>query len=356
MNSKFQNNIQFNLKIVVVLLSILTIIGIGYVMSQARSILLPFALAVFISYVMYPIINFFEKKKIPGFLSVLLTILIGVGAVVLLVDLISGSIQSFTTEFSKYEPRITQITGQITSILNIPAGTFSGGGGTEDTIASKILENFSIGGFLSGVVNSVSSILSNLFLIALILLFMLMSRNQLNTKVTSAFTEDTSARISMVINNINTQIQKYIVAKTIISLITALLFFIILTAFGVEFTVIWGILAFVLNFIPNIGSLIATALPLFIVFIQFNNPMMVLWVGLPLIAVQQIMGNIVEPKYLGKSVNLSPLVILFSLVFWGWLWGILGMFLSVPITVMIKIILENIESTKPLSVLMGGGK
>jgi predicted PurR-regulated permease PerM len=192
-----------------------------------------------------------------------------------------------------------------------------------------------------------------MFMIILVLVFMLMSRNQLQKKIVHAFPKNTSEKLEGIFKNVTIQIRKYIILKTLISIGTSVLFMITLALFGVEFVVVWGILAFILNFIPNIGSLIATILPLVIAFIQFENTMVVLWLAIILISIQQIMGNLVEPKLLGDSVNLSPIVILFSLVFWGWLWGIWGMFLSVPITVMIKIILENIEATKPISIMMG---
>jgi predicted PurR-regulated permease PerM len=120
----------------------------------------------------------------------------------------------------------------------------------------------------------------------------------------------------------------------------------------VEFAIIWGLLAFLLNFIPNIGSVIATILPLPIVYIQFGHFSTVFWVALFLIGIQAVIGNFLDPRIVGKSLHLSPLVVLFSLMFWGWLWGFIGMFLAVPISVIIKIIFENSQSLKFLSVLM----
>lgn len=344
-------------KIVIALLSIIVIIMVGYVMTVAKSILLPFAIAVFTSYILYPIIGFFEKKRIPGFISVILTLIIFGLIFSGMIGLITESVNSFSKEFPRYEPRITQITTDVTEFLNLPAQDLTGSTDDEDkTIINKLLENFSIGKFVSSLVGSISNLFSNLFLIIIILLFMLMGRNQLAKKIDVAFDKSASEKISDMLININKQIQKYIVAKTLISLGTAVLVAIVLSVFGVEFVIIWAILTFVLNFIPSIGSIIASVLPLFIVFIQFDNPFMVLWIGICILAIQFAMGNIIEPKIMGKSINLSPLLILFSLIFWGWLWGIIGMFLSVPITVIIKIIFENINETKPLAVLMGEAK
>jgi AI-2 transport protein TqsA len=120
----------------------------------------------------------------------------------------------------------------------------------------------------------------------------------------------------------------------------------------VEFAIIWGLLTFLLNFIPNIGSVIATILPLLIAFIQFDSVGTLFWLALLLSGVQMIIGNFIDPRVVGRSVNLSPLVVLCSLMFWGWLWGFIGMFLAVPISVIIKIVFENTRSLKFISILM----
>jgi AI-2 transport protein TqsA len=121
----------------------------------------------------------------------------------------------------------------------------------------------------------------------------------------------------------------------------------------VEFALVWGMLTFLLNFIPTIGSFVAVLLPLGVAFFQFSDHLIMLfWLALILIAIQFTIGNLVDPRVVGKSLNLSPLVVLFSLIFWGWLWGIIGMFLAVPLAVIAKIIFENIDSLRFLSVLM----
>ena len=127
---------------------------------------------------------------------------------------------------------------------------------------------------------------------------------------------------------------------------------IVLSIFGVEFVLIWGLLTFLLNFIPNIGSIISTVLPVIIALVQFENPATALWIFLILLGIQVIIGNILDPKFVGKSIHISPMTVLMSLLIWGWIWGVIGMFLSVPITVMLKIIFENITELKFLSTLM----
>jgi predicted PurR-regulated permease PerM len=122
----------------------------------------------------------------------------------------------------------------------------------------------------------------------------------------------------------------------------------------VDFPLIWGLLAFVLNYIPNIGSVIAVLFPFFLSLLQFDSLTVPLLVLLLLGGIQMLMGNVVEPRIMAYSLNLSPLLILVSLIFWGWLWGLLGMMLAVPLTATVKIITENIEPLRPLSMLMTG--
>jgi len=348
-----QNATSLSTNLIIAMLGVIVLIAVGYVLAIAKDILFPFAMAIFVSFILYPVIEFFEKKKIPSSLATLLSIILFAAIIYLLVFLVSDSINQFSSGIEKYQERFDEISKQVESLLSVNMNFMPGSENGDSTILKEITDNLSITGFATSVIGSISSLLSKTFMIILILIFMLLSRNQLRQKIKAAFKGETADRLENIFDNVNIQIRKYIILKTLISITTAVLFMITLAVFGVEFVVVWGILAFVLNFIPNIGSLIATILPIGIAFIQFENPMIALWLTIILIAIQQIMGNLVEPKLLGDRVNLSPIVILFSLVFWGWLWGIWGMFLSVPITVMIKIILENIDATKPISIMMG---
>ena len=160
----------------------------------------------------------------------------------------------------------------------------------------------------------------------------------------------------MIVKKVNAEINKYIITKTLISFLTGALVTFTLWLFNVEFAFIWGLLTFLLNFIPNIGSIIATLFPITFALVQFDNVMIVIWIAIILLGIQFVVGNVVEPKVVGKSMGISPVVVLFSLIFWGYVWGIVGMVLAVPIAVFIKIILDNISELKPLSVLMSDYK
>jgi AI-2 transport protein TqsA len=340
-------------RLIIALLSVITIIAIGFVLYQASSIILPFALAVFISYMLNPLITFFERRRVPTVLSILIALVITFLVLNLFGMLIYTSIKAFASEFPRYSSRITILLQNLLDYLNIPreALTNQVSEGERFHLLDQIRQ-LSLHKLILNTLGSMLNFMSNTFLVLLFLLFILIGRNQLIRKVEFAFKDDDSNRISEMIKNINRQIQNYLIAKGFTSSATGFLFFVVLSAFQVEFAIIWGILAFLLNFIPNIGSIIATALPLLIAFIQFGSISNVIWLSVFLIGIQMIIGNFIDPRIVGRRLNLSPLVVLFSLIFWGWLWGIIGMFLAVPISVIIKIIFENTDSLKFISVLM----
>ena len=161
-----------------------------------------------------------------------------------------------------------------------------------------------------------------------------------------------SPRIEDILGEIFTDVKKYIVGKTLVNLIQGIVMGTILWAFGVDYYFIWGFLTFFSRYIPNIGSLVSTILPGIICFLQFDNIITPIIIILILVIVDNVIGNILEPKYLGDQLDLSPLLLLLSLIFWGYVWGIVGMILSVPIMSMIKITLSRFESTKQVAILM----
>jgi predicted PurR-regulated permease PerM len=158
------------------------------------------------------------------------------------------------------------------------------------------------------------------------------------------------------ISAIHRQVQKYIVIKTLMSLANGLVVFVILTAFGVDFAAVHGFLAFLLNYIPNFGSFIAAAIRVLLTFVQFGSPWLALAVLVTTVGADTLLGSFLEPRLMGRQLDLSPLVVFFALVFWGWLWGVPGMVLAVPITGVMKIVCDNVPSLRFVGVLMGGGK
>jgi predicted PurR-regulated permease PerM len=355
MNSAAKNIPLIYVKIAIALLAFLCIDRLVGFLYAGRDLFVPFVLAVFLTFLLNPFIAFFEKRRIPRFISILLALGITVIFILGIAQVTYESIATFSENFSKYEHRLNELGGEIVALLGISPDVLSGKLKlTDDPRAAQLLEGLSISSLLSSVLTSVNNVISKLVLVFLFLLFVLLGRNQFLQKVSRAFPASVSAKATTMFQNINEQVQKYLVIKTLISLLTSGLVMIILFLFGVDFVLVWGLLTFLFNFIPNIGSFIASLLPLALAFIQFDNYFKILWLAILLFGVQFVCGNLLEPKFMGKSINLSPVVILFALIFWGFLWGIMGMFLSVPIMAIIKIIFENIESLRPVSILMSG--
>ncbi len=341
-----------HLNLLLVLLGILAVFVLGVILQELRSVLLPFVLAVLFSVAFKPLVLYLNARRIPMALS-LFAVMLAVGALLfLLALLLYSSAESFVAAAPRYEARLTSLLNEVVFAVNELAHRFDV---RLDEIRSSDLVRLSTlsTGIVSGV-GTLFSVLGNVVLIVLFMLFMLGGSGDLIAKVERAFPAEQAERIGAIIRNISHQVRQYLVTKTLISLVTGVLAASLLWLLNVDFPLLWGFLTFMLNFIPNIGSVVATILPFLLSLLQFGGigrPIVVL--GL-LTLVQIGMGNVVEPKIMGFSLNMSALVILLSLIFWGWLWGFWGMVLAVPLTATIKIVLENIEPLRPLAILMSG--
>ena len=330
-------------------LLIVVIFIIGVVLKIARPVLFPFFLAIFLSFTLSPVLDFLTRFKIPRSVGILFILLFTFVILYFLGSLLYSSGKTFAAEFPKYGQKINDILVSLTERLNISS---------QELEAFNLKEqlNFSnIGNLLLATLGPFFSFLSNLFLILIFLVFILAGRGKTEAKIFRSFKREQGETVVQIKNNIDTQIQRYLGIKTVISFITGLLATIVLLYFGVDFAIVFGFLTFILNYIPNIGSIIATALPLIIALFQFDTLWPAFWILIILGTLQMTLGNFIEPKVMGQGLGLSPLVILFSLFFWGWLWGLPGMILAIPIAAIIKIVTSNIPSLKFISVLISRG-
>jgi predicted PurR-regulated permease PerM len=205
--------------------------------------------------------------------------------------------------------------------------------------------------------NSFIVFLKDALMVVLFMVFSLFEAGYLKEKIETAFENKRSGQIKKISADVMRQVTRYLSAKFFISLATGIVVTIGLRLVGLEFALIWGVIQFILNFIPNIGSIAvgvgATAFAL----LQFwPEPGPIIVVGLIMLGANMIIGNILEPQIMGDNLGLSPIVVLMSLMIWGWLWGFAGMILAVPMTVIIKIICENISVLEPISIILGSRK
>jgi len=334
-------------KITTVFLGLIVVFITGAVLRLAKPVLLPFFLAIFLSFILYPVLDFSSNRlKIPKIISIFLILIITFFVIYLLGVLFYSSGKAFASEFPNYGQKISSILESLQERLKLAPFKWDPLEWVEQLDINKIssLIFASLGTFFSFI--------SNLFLILIFLIFILIGRGNTKLKIKSSFSKSRASKIIEVIKNIDSQIQKYLAIKTVVSLVTGVLVTIVLLLFGLDFAIVFGFLTFLLNYIPTVGSVIATAFPVIIAVFQFESLWPALWILLILIAIQQILGGFMEPKLMGEGLGLSPLVVLFSLFFWGWLWGILGMILAVPIAAMVKIVCSNIPSLKFVGELM----
>ena len=219
--------------------------------------------------------------------------------------------------------------------------------------ADYLFENINVGSILSLVGGSVGSIFTSIVLVLIYAGFLFAEQKVIPAKLAALHpSAERAENTRQIFTEIATQVQRYVWMKTLVSLLTGFLSYALLKLVGVDFAAIWALLIFLLNYIPNIGSFLGVIFPALLTLVQFDTltPFFIITAGLG--AVQFIVGNIVEPAFMGKSLNLSSFMIVLSLTFWGLLWGIPGMFLSVPIMVVTAIVCSNFEGLSGFAVIL----
>jgi AI-2 transport protein TqsA len=333
---------------------IITVI-IVFVLDIAQAVILPFIFAVFLAFILEPVVNLLIKIKIPRTISVMVTIFITFLFLYLIGMVIYASAKSFSSNFPFYEARIIGIIDSITNSLENRLGS-SIDMNLDNVDWFNTIQNFSITKSMLSGIGSFFSFLWNIILVTIFVVYLLVGKTNLYSKIDRAFTKEKSKTVIKIVDNITSQSQMYLNTKLLVSLITAVLSLIVFKIFGLDFAIIWAFLIFVFNFIPNFGSIVASILPITIALIQFDSILNVFWLGILIMGIQFAIGNILEPRLMGRSLNLSPLMVILSLIFWGWIWGIAGMLLAIPILGTLTIIFENIESLKFISVFLRGDK
>ncbi|MCX6306602.1 MAG: AI-2E family transporter [Bacteroidetes bacterium] len=339
MNTKQIGSIEGS-SIVKVAALVIVMAGVMY----ARSIVTPFLLALFISIICARPISWFEKKRVPRWLALTIIIL---GMILLFSGfafLIGGTVSSFSRNVAKYESSLTSISNSYLQFLSakgvkIPEDQFS-----NLFQPARILE------FTAGAVNGVLNMMGNTFLIFLTVLFILMEFGSFSVKARAVLrgSDESIAYFSTIIQNV----RHYLAIKTLVCLLVGVFIYIALLIIGVDYPLLWALIAALMNYIPNIGSVIAAVPAVLFALVQFG-PGGALWTLGSFLVVNNVIGNFLEPRIMGKGLGLSTLVVFLSLLFWGFILGPVGMFLSVPLTMTIKIILEQNEKTRWLAILLG---
>lgn len=337
-------------RIQTICLIILTTVAGGFGLYWLRPVLVPFVLAVFIAIGLSPVVDIQVRRlRFPRWLAVTSTLIVSALVLVVLGLVIAQSAGTLAANADDYKLQMEELVVRVKEALSLDdveaadASVTSAPAGEQTAAPSSIAPAKLVGQMLLALSKAVMQILSNGALIAIFLCFLLSGKAVAAQKRRSV---EGKAR---------DQIQRYIVTKVLLSLATGVLVGLALWIIGVELAMVFGLLAFLLNFIPSIGSIIATLLPLPVVIASpdASTTMIVLAVAVPF-AIQVTLGSVLEPRILGKSLDLHPVVIIMALIFWGMLWGVVGMLLAAPITAVAKGLLERTERGAPLAALFAG--
>lgn len=338
-------------RIETILLGIITLILLGTVMKLASSVMLPLVIAGILAVTLSPLINIFHNKlHIPRNLAVVIVIGVVFGVVFLIVLFIQSSIGAFIEEYPKYSSRFSLLNTTLVKFIEEKAGV-------SYDLFGQIEWSGTLLKYLGSFSSSLVSFASSGLVIVIFLIFMLLENPFAPKKLILAFQSENGIKISTILNRITAQVVKYLNLKFFISIGTGLLVWFSLFVIGLDFAPMWGVFAFLLNFIPSIGSLILMAVTILMGFIQFYpEPGRIIAVIISMVGIQTVIGNFIDPRLQASRLDISPIVILFSLIVWGWIWGVVGMFLAVPLTVIIQIICQNIPLLYPVSILIGSGR
>jgi AI-2 transport protein TqsA len=323
----------------------LFIIAMGAVLQIAAPVLVPFAIAAFITAMVYPMVISLQRHKIPILLAVLLifmSVLFSFTAVGYLIYL------NLATLMTVLPDRLTELLSKlywVTSFLETHNINLD---------YETLFEHINVSKITNWVGNASGSFLSfigSTFLITLFSMLMIFESSSIQTRLKKAFPNE--KWLANALAKISSQIKEYMIAKTAINAVAGFLTWLVCWAVGVDTPILWGILAFLLSYIPTLGPILAVALPSLLALIQFDQMSPIIIIFVLLVLIHGVIANVAEPKLYGASLQLSPLMIIISLIFWAWTWGIAGAFLSIPILAASKIILNQFKATQPYAILLG---
>lgn len=318
-----------------------------YILYIWQSLIIPFFIALLLAMAILWLQNLYKKFKIPSSLAMILSIWTYFLFFYYIWKIIYGNIDELIKLAPSYQSKIINLLREIFDYFQIWETQVS-------NFISKISSNLNLTNIFNSLLSVISSISSNVMTIIFYLIFILLEAKFFSQKIELMVSSiDKRKNILSVLTKIENDVKSYFFIKIIVSLLTAFLSYIIMITFGLNFAIFWTLLIFILNFIPNIWSIIAILFPSLLSFIQpdFWIYSSLIMISL-LITVQMITWNFIEPKMMWNRLNLSPLVIVLALSFWWYLWGIIGMLLSVPLMVIINIILSKFEQTRPIAIFL----
>ena len=327
-----------------ILVTIASFVVVVAGMRAAEVIINPFLLATFIAIISASPMFWLKNKGLPTWLAILIVVLgiLLIGAVIS--TMVGSSVRDFSKDLPVYQAKLKDLTATAITWLEKTGVQIS---------RQAIIDVFNPGAAMNlaaTVLNGLGNVLANAFFILMTVIFMLLEASSFPAKIKLALNDPDSSLSSF--ETFLETVKQYIAIKTWISIATGICITAWLALLGVDYSLLWGLLAFLLNYVPNIGSIIS-AIPAVLLAIVQLGPGKAMLVALGYIVVNIVMGNVLEPRFMGRGLGLSTLVVFLSLLFWGWILGPVGMLLSVPLTITAKIALNSREDTRWLALILG---
>jgi AI-2 transport protein TqsA len=313
-------------------------------LRAAAPILLPFFLALFLAILSLPIMYWLQRRRVPTPLAILLAVLVDLAIFGVIILLAMQSVADFQERLPQYARRFQNLySSWIESVqdMGIPAG---------ELLSAEIISVSAILDLAGGTLTRIASILSNAFIVGLIMVFMLAEASIFPEKFRAVLGRNGGDLSRFA--KITGEVQEYLFIKTLVSLATGLTIGFWAWIMGLDFPVLLGLIGFVLNYVPTIGSILAAIPAILLALVQTGSIGLMAFVALGYVGINLVFGNLIEPQLLGRRLGLSTLVVILSLIFWAWVWGPVGALLAVPLTMVLKIGLENTQDLKWIALLL----
>ena len=326
-------------------ISIAAVVVIIYGMQAAKVLLVPFLLAAFLALIAVRPMLWLQKHKVPAVLAALLIVAAMMFILAVVGTIVGSSIADFTAALPGYQARLDAIVHRSLSFI----ARFLDDDRSIANLGDLIDPGWAMG-LAATILNGLRDVLTNTFLILFTMVFILLEASSVEVKVRAAFGRggETFRRPRIFLNNLG----RYLGIKTLVSMVTGLIVGVMTWAIGLDFPLLWAMFAFLLNYVPTIGSIIAAVPAVLMALVQLG-PGEAVTTGIGFLAINTVFGNIIEPRLMGYGVGLSPLIVFIGLVFWGWVFGPVGMLLSVPLTMTLKMALESDTRTRWIAILIG---
>jgi predicted PurR-regulated permease PerM len=326
-------------------ISFAAVIVIVIGLQMAKDLLVPFLVAAFLALITVRPMLWMQKNRVPAILAALIIVSVIMLILAIVGTIVGASIAEFTAALPGYQERLDAI---VEGVISFVARLF-GGEEAFENLGDMIDPGWAMG-LAATILNSLKDVLTNFFLIIFTMVFMLLEASTVETKVAAAFGRSTQSlkRPRIFLANLG----RYLGIKTVVSIATGLAAGLLTWALGLDFPLLWAMLAFLLNYVPNIGSIIAAVPAVLMALVQLG-PGGASATAIGFIAINMIFGNMIEPRLMGYGVGISPLIVFIGLVFWGWVFGPVGLLLSVPLTMTLKLALESDKRTRWIAILIG---